>query len=176
MTNQCYRTNKYFLLSTNLKLIIMKKFYELSFLTIICGMVMLLSECKKDSTSTDKTVLVGTWEGEYSGNDPFTQLETTMRRKLTINTNNYSDTLWGKPSNKATFVAYQAEKGTWKANDSVTSIQYTPSESKRINASGALETWSEGNHADKIILTTDKTQWSGLHDANFNMDYFLKKK
>lgn len=125
----------------------------------------------------NECLVCGTWEGEYSGYDPQTQANVTLKRTLIIDINTtYVDSLYGKPDDKTTFVAYEAEEGNWRLSDDGQSIVWAPTSAKRINIdNGQLETYSASSHEDQITLSADNWQFQ---DDNLDPDvqYDLRKK
>ena len=81
--------------------------------------------------------LQASWQGEYSGYDENQKANTNIRRLLVLNANGtYTNTIQGilvsKTSNKADYVNFEIEKGTYSYNGSNT-ITYTVQVDSLIN-------------------------------------------
>jgi hypothetical protein len=122
-------------------------------------------------------LVCGTWEAEYSGYDPQTQANVTIKRTLVINMNtSYNDTLYGKPDDQTEFIIYQIELGNWKISEDGTIINWTPTSAQRINIdNGQLESYSATAHDDQITLGEENKAWH-VQDDNLNVEYDLRKK
>ena len=119
--------------------------------------------------------LTGTWSGEYTGYDPNTASNVTIRRTLILdNSFNYCDTLWGTPSGSDEIV-FETERGTWAFNADKDSLIWTPVESKRIDISDpdSLVIYERGIHRGLIDLTNNNKDWQ-FFDDNLGVGYSLK--
>ncbi len=129
--------------------------------------------------TVNECLVCGTWEAEYSGYDPQTQANLTLKRTLIVNMNTtYVDSLYGKPDDKDTFIAYEAEEGNWIISEDGQSMVWTPTSAKRINIdNGQLETYSATTHEDQITLGENNLAWR-MRDENLDpdVDYDLQKK
>jgi hypothetical protein len=123
------------------------------------------------------TLLVGTWLGEYTGHDPQTQSDITVRRKLILEATDsiYIDTLWGTPSNSSEII-FETETGTWKVSLLEDSVIWMPTLSQRIDISnpGTLTAYDHGRHSSPIDLDINNEQWK-FRDYNMSVDYYLVK-
>jgi hypothetical protein len=122
-------------------------------------------------------IVCGTWEAEYTGYDPQTEKNVTIKRTLIVNMNTtYNDTLYGRPDDQTEFIIYQWEKGNWKISEDGTIIEWTPTEAERINIdNGQLESYSATKHDDQITLGEDNKAWK-VRDDNLDEEYDLRKK
>jgi hypothetical protein len=122
-------------------------------------------------------LVCGTWEAEYSGYDPQTQANVTIKRTLIVNMNtSYNDTLYGKPDDQTEFIIYQWEKGNWRISEDGTIIKWTPTQAERINIdNGQLESYSATEHDYQITLGEDNKAWR-VKDENLDVEYDLRKK
>ena len=122
------------------------------------------------------TIVVGTWEGEYTGYDPQTSNDLTIRRRLRIYPNaTYSDTLWGQPASEAEII-FQWEIGEWELNEDESVILFKPAEAERIDiSSNELESWDREEHEDNVELSNDNTEWM-FRDDNLEVEYTLQKQ
>lgn len=122
-------------------------------------------------------LVCGTWEAEYSGYDPQTQSNVTIKRTLVVNMNTtYNDTLYGKPDDQTEFIRYQIEAGNWKISEDGLIINWTPTEAQRINIdNGQLESYTATAHDDQITLGEDNKAWR-VRDDNLDVEYDLRKK
>jgi hypothetical protein len=135
-------------------------------------------ESAVDVQVEDYIYLSGRWEGEYQGYDPNMKKGVTIRRKLTIFPGfNYTDTIWGKPDNMASFIIYQCEKGNWEVIDAGATMEWSPTEAKRIDIGngGKLVFWQRPPHVDPVILNSARDEWS-FRDTELepDVDYYLK--
>ncbi len=122
-------------------------------------------------------LVCGTWEAEYTGYDPQTQANVTIKRTLIVNMNTtYNDTLYGRPDDQTDFIIYQWEKGNWRISDDGTIINWTPTQAERINIDGGqLESYDATAHDDQITLGEDNKAWH-VQDDNLDVEYDLRKK
>ncbi len=138
-------------------------------------LVLLISYSGYTQPSPDS--IPGIWIGEYSGYDPQTQRDLTVRRRLIIERadSSYSDTLWGTPADNIEIV-FETEIGKWSINLTRDSVVWSPTLSKRIDLSshGTLVVYDHGIHFDLIDLDDKNEQWN-FRDQNMGVDYTLKK-
>ncbi len=129
------------------------------------------------TVQVQECLVCGIWEGEYSGYDPQTQRNVTIKRSLVINMNTtYNDTLYGKPDDQSTFIQYQIEAGNWKISEDGQIINWTPTSAQRINIETSnLESYTATAHDDQITLGENNLAWR-MRDENLSVDYDLRKK
>jgi hypothetical protein len=129
------------------------------------------------TVQVQECLVCGVWEAEYSGYDPQTQRNITIKRTLAVNKNTaYNDTLYGKPEDQSTFIQYQIEAGNWKISEDGQIINWTPTSAQRINIdNGQLESYTATQHDDQITLGEDNKAWR-VRDENLDVDYDLRKK
>jgi hypothetical protein len=107
---------------------------------------------------------VGDWSSDnnYSGYDPLLGKTTTFLRKLYIWSDyTYSDSLRGEPEDQGYYNVYEMESGTWKTDDSESTITFSPTVAKhmKIDDPTVLEEYSLGEHQTNIELSESDTKW-----------------
>lgn len=158
----------------------MKKLIGILFLTIVCSMAVILTNCKKDTTSSSNnpSYMVGTWEGQYSGTDPNGGFVTTFTQVSTLKSNTYIDTLYGLPSNQSLQTTYQVSNGNWGIKSDVTDsiIKFEPTSSFRITQnSTSLSSFKQAPYSQNFSLGNSHSVMAELKDTTVGVTYSLNK-
>jgi hypothetical protein len=125
--------------------------------------------------------VVGTWlsDNNYTGYDPLISKNTSFLRKLYIYSDyTYVDSLRGEPEDQGYYNVYEMESGTWRTDDTESSITFTPSVAKhmKIDDPTTLEDYSLGEHQATIDLSESDTKWAWKDtDLEPDVDYYMTK-